>query len=353
MGHTFDCVIIDYGHGGLTLDGHSVHPGHKEYTFGQVDQDGHPLPETLRGLTVREGVINRMIAWCLMKLLTDRGVVVHDAVAGRHDWKPETSSRHAHQPWRDLEVANIPLGDRISFANGYDNGLLISVHSNAMGTAANPGPGQDVVRGAAVFTSPGQTKADPVATSIWDALSSIVGGLGTRMLTPETTDGDPDYERAFAVLTKTDCAAVLIEGLFFDNIDDAMVLLSGGGRTTLANAYMRGIMAHVEPRRVVQRFGGTTYKPGVLLDDLTVGEVHPAIAERLDRFRYHHLPPHLQAVSKPFSDLAHALALGDNHPKAGNVTTGQGPLEGPALTEALTLLWQAKNAAVYTMVGRG
>jgi hypothetical protein len=27
----------------------------------------------------------------------------------------------------------------------------------------------------------------------------------------------------------------------------------------------------------------------------------------LDQFQYEHLPPHLQAISKPFSDLAHSV----------------------------------------------
>ncbi len=45
---------------------------------------------------------------------------------------------------------------------------------------------------------------------------------------------------------------------------------------------------------------------------------HPAVQHLLDLFAYEHLPPHLQAVSKPFSDLAHAQAdsLG-NSPEIG------------------------------------
>jgi len=39
----------------------------------------------------------------------------------------------------------------------------------------------------------------------------------------------------------------------------------------------------------------------------------------LQFFAYAHLPPHLQAVSKPFCDLAHAIVLGDNVPESGTV----------------------------------
>ncbi|HEX8698968.1 MAG TPA: hypothetical protein VF815_09035 [Myxococcaceae bacterium] len=39
-------------------------------------------------------------------------------------------------------------------------------------------------------------------------------------------------------------------------------------------------------------------------------------------FKYGHLPPHLQAVSKPFHDLAHAMVYGDNVPESGTTTLG-------------------------------
>lgn len=45
---------------------------------------------------------------------------------------------------------------------------------------------------------------------------------------------------------------------------------------------------------------------------------HPATQHLLDLLAYDHLPPHLQKVSKPFSDLGHHLAdtLG-NSPEIG------------------------------------
>lgn len=45
---------------------------------------------------------------------------------------------------------------------------------------------------------------------------------------------------------------------------------------------------------------------------------HPSTKHLLDLFEYGHLPPHLQSVSKPFSDLAHDLtdSLG-NSPEVG------------------------------------
>ncbi|ELP64170.1 hypothetical protein PV735_05230 [Streptomyces turgidiscabies] len=60
-------------------------------------------------------------------------------------------------------------------------------------------------------------------------------------------------------------------------------------------------------------------------------EIHPATARVLENFRFDHLPAHLQAVSRPFHDLAHQLAE---------------TLTGPEVTKALDELWAAKNWAV-------
>lgn len=60
-------------------------------------------------------------------------------------------------------------------------------------------------------------------------------------------------------------------------------------------------------------------------------QIHPATAQLLANFRYDHLPTFLQAVSKPFHDLAHQLAE---------------TLTGPEVTRALGDLWDAKNWAV-------
>lgn len=38
--------------------------------------------------------------------------------------------------------------------------------------------------------------------------------------------------------------------------------------------------------------------------------MNPAISHVLQFFKFDHLPPHLQAVSKPFHDLAHELVKG-------------------------------------------
>ena len=70
----------------------------------------------------------------------------------------------------------------------------------------------------------------------------------------------------------------------------------------------------------------------------------------LQFFGYEHLPPHLQAISKPFHDLAWVLVMGDNVPESGTVTIG-GPLpSNPERTVALRKLLEAKDCAVRALL---
>lgn len=73
----------------------------------------------------------------------------------------------------------------------------------------------------------------------------------------------------------------------------------------------------------------------------------------LQFFNYKHLPEHLQAVSKPFHDLAHAIVEG----KPGWLDDGT-PVQYDALprnperTVALRKLLEAKDAAVRALLAK-
>lgn len=73
--------------------------------------------------------------------------------------------------------------------------------------------------------------------------------------------------------------------------------------------------------------------------------------EVLQFFKYEHLPPHLQAVSKPFCDLARLVVAAD-----GVELTGQ-PVQFPLpdnreRLKALDRLLEAKDAAVRALVAK-
>lgn len=70
----------------------------------------------------------------------------------------------------------------------------------------------------------------------------------------------------------------------------------------------------------------------------------------LQFFAYAHLPAHLQQVSKPFCDLAHAVVKGDNVPESGTVTFGPALPRNPERTVALRKLLEAKDAAVRALL---
>jgi hypothetical protein len=59
--------------------------------------------------------------------------------------------------------------------------------------------------------------------------------------------------------------------------------------------------------------------------------IHPASAALLRYFAWEHLPPRLQEVSRPFAELAQAMA---------------GRLSGPELTVGLRKLLEAKDCCV-------
>lgn len=70
----------------------------------------------------------------------------------------------------------------------------------------------------------------------------------------------------------------------------------------------------------------------------------------LQFFAYEHLPPHLQAVSKPFGDLAR-LIVADGEMPAG--TPIQFPIpRNPERTVALRKLLEAKDAAVRAVLAK-
>jgi hypothetical protein len=61
-------------------------------------------------------------------------------------------------------------------------------------------------------------------------------------------------------------------------------------------------------------------------------------------FAYAHLPPHLQAVSKPFCDLASSIVAAD-----GNVLALP---RNPERTVALRKLLESKDAAVRALLAK-
>jgi len=138
------------------------------------------------------------------------------------------------------EAIDINLSVRVSRANeiykNHPDSFLISVHGNE-GNKPNEGTGWEV------WTSPGQTKSDKIATQIFNSAKEFLPGF--RMRT-DYCDGDPDKESKFYILVKTNCPAVLTENLFFNNEKDCRFMMSEMGRNVIARLHIEGIVNYLK-----------------------------------------------------------------------------------------------------------
>lgn len=140
------------------------------------------------------------------------------------------------------EYWDVRLETRVKRANEYSskNSFYLSVHSNA-------GGGQ----GSEIFTSPGSTKSDLIATLFGE---EYLREFPTRKLRTDYSDGDLDKESRFYVLIKTNMPAILTENFFMDNLEEYQeVLITREGRQKIVDFHVRAIM-----RTKVELFKETT-----------------------------------------------------------------------------------------------
>lgn len=161
------------------------------------------------------------------------------------------------------EENDISLGERCRRANaicdkyGKSNVLLISIHCNAAGADGK----WKSAGGWSVYTSPGPTKADALATEIWNAANELLkdyieefplkqkqGEYDSRQkpMRADWSDGDPDYEARFYILVHSKCPAVLTESLFQDNKADCEFLMSPQGVRAIVDLHVKGIINYIK-----------------------------------------------------------------------------------------------------------
>lgn len=188
-------VLIDNGHGSNTL--------------GKRSPDGR----------LREYAYTREIAQRLEMELRKRGIDVERIVK---------------------EEIDVPLAERCRRANEYkaSEAILISIHCNAAGNGSD----WMQARGWEAWTSIGKTKADKLATSLYEAAEECLPGMKIRK---DMSDGDPDKESGFYILRNTKCPAVLTENLFQDNREDVDFLLSEAGKRAIVNLHVKGICKYL------------------------------------------------------------------------------------------------------------
>ena len=130
--------------------------------------------------------------------------------------------------WEQAETDDLNV--RTSLSNDWGADLFVSIHCNsAVSEEAN---------GFEVWTSPGQTAGDDLATCIYQ---QIMDQFPDRLGRSDYSDGDADKEARFYVLVHTDAPACLVEMAFISNDEEAALLADPDWQDTYARAIARGV----------------------------------------------------------------------------------------------------------------
>jgi len=181
-------IILDAGHGG-------INPVTNTYVT-----NGKRSPVWEDGSVYYEGVGNRDIVKRASILLLEKGI---DSV-----FTVEPNN-----------YKDISLSKRVKIANKHylkhKKSILISVHSN--------GYRKRSAHGTEVFTSPGETKSDTIATIWMEEFKNLFPDIKQRV---DFDDNDIDKEAKFTIIYKTYCPAILIETMFHTNQHECKQLMN-------------------------------------------------------------------------------------------------------------------------------
>ncbi len=193
--------ILDNGHGGV-ID-------------GVYQTQGKRSPVWPDGEVLYEGEFNRAIVDRLMVLCEANNIDAVNLVATRKD---------------------ISLSERVQTANKLAKSsdkpcIYVSIHAN--------GFSDEAAHGWEVYTSPGETKSDEIATILYEKADEE---FPERAMRPSTVDGDPDKEANFYVLIHTTMPAILSENFFMTNYRECHeILMSESGRDRVAKIHFQMI----------------------------------------------------------------------------------------------------------------
>ncbi|MBQ9660826.1 MAG: N-acetylmuramoyl-L-alanine amidase [Bacteroidales bacterium] len=187
--------------------------GHGIETTGKRSPDG----------VLREYAWNRLIASRIVDRLLSLGLDAELLVPEERDISLAERCRRVNAWCRQL---------------GKDNVILISIHANAAGH----GDHWYDATGWCAYTSRGNTRADALATSLYQAAQASLPG---HRLRTDYTDGDPDMEADFYILRHTTAPAVLSENFFMDSHSDCDFLLGEEGQEAIVDLHVNGITAYL------------------------------------------------------------------------------------------------------------
>ncbi len=196
-------VLLDNGHGKET-------PGKRS-------------PKLEDGRRLFEYQWTREVVAIIARLLEDEGITYHIITPEEWDVKLEERCRRANAIARNYK----------------DECVFVSVHCNGAG---NQGKWMEAY-GWCAYTSRGVTKADKLATCLYEAAAELFE-KGTR-LRKDYSDGDVDQEANFYVLKHTSMPAVLTENFFMDCRKECEWLLTPEAKGLIAKVYVEGIKKYM------------------------------------------------------------------------------------------------------------
>lgn len=136
---------------------------------------------------------------------------------------------------RDFDVETVGLSDRAHLANEWDAEALVSIHCNAADDRT--------AHGYEVWTTPGQTGADPLAQALFISMGRAFPSEPARK---DRSDGDDDKEAKFAVLRLTKAPACLVELGFISHLPTEAAMQSPSWIASAAGAIAVGIDAWIK-----------------------------------------------------------------------------------------------------------
>ena len=193
--------ILDNGHGGI-IDGVYQTAGKRS----PIWDDGSQL---------FEGEFNRAIVDRVSKYCDDNNIEYVNLVNTQEDVSLSTRVKMANELYRESDKPCI----------------YVSVHAN--------GFSDESANGWEVYTSPGETQSDHIATVLYEESEKEFPNYKMRR---DTSDGDVDKESNFYVLVNTAMPAILSENFFMTNERECKtLLLSEEGRDRIAKAHIEMI----------------------------------------------------------------------------------------------------------------
>ncbi|MCX8482123.1 MAG: N-acetylmuramoyl-L-alanine amidase [Crocinitomicaceae bacterium] len=196
--------IIDPGHGG-------INPATGLYVTA-----GKRSPKWSDGSVYYEGVGNRTIASKVGEKLKMLGISFVYTVTPS-EWEDIGLTTRVNRAATAVKLAKKP-------------GVLISIHSNAAA--------QESAHGFEVFTTPGQTESDPMATILFNEFKALFPELSGRS---NLQDGDPDKEELFTVISSKSFPSMLIETMFHTNQKECKMLMDPIVQNRIAQAIVNAI----------------------------------------------------------------------------------------------------------------